>query len=115
MEQARRTIAAENLDVLVFADAGMDSVTSTLVFSRMAPVQCVTWGHPDTTGSPAIDYFVSSSLIESEDADQHYTEQLVRLPGTLAQEPSRLGLPRPAQRLSRWRRAAGPTATAPSS
>jgi protein O-GlcNAc transferase len=46
----------------------------------MAPVQCVGWGHPDTTGSPAIDYFLSSELLETADADEHYTERLVRLP-----------------------------------
>ncbi len=46
----------------------------------MAPVQCVTWGHPDTPGSPAIDYFISSELLETAEADGHYTERLVRLP-----------------------------------
>ena len=46
----------------------------------MAPVQCVIWGHPDTTGSPYIDYFLSSELLETADADAHYSERLVRLP-----------------------------------
>jgi predicted O-linked N-acetylglucosamine transferase (SPINDLY family) len=81
VERARREIAAQDLDVLVFTDVGMDSITSTLAYSRMAPIQCVTWGHPDTTGSPAVDYFVSGSLLEIDDADKHYTERLVRLPG----------------------------------
>jgi len=78
--QARREIAALDLDLLLFADVGMDSLAQTLCYSRMAPWQAVTWGHPDTTGSPAIDLFVSSQLAESADADGHYTEQLVRLP-----------------------------------
>ena len=77
---ARRVIADQDLDVLIFADVGMDSLTATLAWSRMAPVQCVTWGHPDTTGSPHIDYFLSSELLETSEADSHYTEQLVRLP-----------------------------------
>lgn len=77
---ARATIADQDLDVLIFADVGMDSLTATLAWSRMAPVQCVTWGHPDTTGSPYIDYFLSSELLETPDADAHYTEKLVRLP-----------------------------------
>jgi predicted O-linked N-acetylglucosamine transferase (SPINDLY family) len=46
----------------------------------MAPIQCVTWGHPDTTGSPVMDYFVSSQLAEPDEADGHYSERLVRLP-----------------------------------
>jgi predicted O-linked N-acetylglucosamine transferase (SPINDLY family) len=58
----------------------MDSLTQTLAYSRMAPIQCVTWGHPDTTGSPAMDYFVSSQLAEPDEADGHYSERLVRLP-----------------------------------
>jgi predicted O-linked N-acetylglucosamine transferase (SPINDLY family) len=48
----------------------------------MAPVQCATWGHPVTTGSPTIDYFISSELLESAGAEDHYSETLVRL-GTL--------------------------------
>lgn len=88
---ARRIVADQDLDVLIFADVGMDSLTATLAWSRMAPVQCVTWGHPDTTGSPCIDYFLSSELLEGGGAraeerrrdhgvDSHYTETLIRLP-----------------------------------
>ncbi len=86
---ARAAIADQDLDVLIFTDVGMDSVTATLAWSRMAPVQCVGWGHPDTTGSPHIDYFLSSELLETADADAHYTEQLVRLPllGTYFERP----------------------------
>jgi predicted O-linked N-acetylglucosamine transferase (SPINDLY family) len=47
--------------------------------SRLAPVQCVTWGHPVTTGYPSMDYFISSQWLETAQADAHYTEQLVRL------------------------------------
>lgn len=77
---ARRIITDLKLDVLFYADVGMDPLTYTLAFSRLAPVQCVTWGHPLTTGIPAMDYFVSSDLVEPPDADEHYTESLVRLP-----------------------------------
>jgi protein O-GlcNAc transferase len=77
---ARRLVAEQDLDLLLFTDVGMDALTYTLAFSRMAPVQCATWGHPVTTGSPAIDYFVSSELLEVAGAEDHYTERLVRLP-----------------------------------
>ena len=82
-------IVDQDLDVLIFADVGMDSLTATLAWSRMAQVQCVTWGHPDTTGSPFIDYFLSSELLEVPAADAHYTEKLVRLPllGTYFERP----------------------------
>ena len=76
---ARRVIADQALDVLFYTDIGIDPVTYSLAFSRLAPVQCVTWGHPVTTGIPAIDYFISSEQLETAQADQHYTEKLVRL------------------------------------
>ena len=90
-QDAIAQIAALDLDVLMFADVGMDALTSTLAFSRMAPVQCVTWGHPETTGSPHMDYFLSSELLEVPEADAHYTEQLVRLPvlGTYYERPAK--------------------------
>ncbi len=76
---ARQLIAQQRLDILFYADIGIDSFTSTLAFSRLAPVQCVTWGHPVTTGIDTIDYFISSKHLETEGAQQHYTETLVQL------------------------------------
>lgn len=68
------------LDILVHADVGMDSLTQTLAFSRFAPIQVATWGHPDTSGSAMIDYFLSSESLETEESHAHYTERLVKLP-----------------------------------
>jgi protein O-GlcNAc transferase len=80
IEDARSMIRDTDLDVLVFADVGMDALTSTLAHSRMAPVQCATWGHPSTTGSGEIDYFLSSQLLETPHAAEQYSEELARLP-----------------------------------
>jgi predicted O-linked N-acetylglucosamine transferase (SPINDLY family) len=76
---ARRLLADQELDVLFYTDIGMDPFTYTLAFSRFAPVQCVTWGHPDTTALETIDYFISSDLFERSDSACDYTERLVRL------------------------------------
>ncbi len=75
-----RAIAAEALDVLVYPEIGMHPLPVRLACQRLAPVQCVAWGHPVTTGLPGIDLFLSSALMEPEAADRHYTETLVRLP-----------------------------------
>jgi len=77
------------LDVLVFTDVGMDALCSTLAHSRMAPVQCAAWGHPSTTGSRTMDYFLSSELLEVANAQSHYTERLVRMPllGVFYEQP----------------------------
>ena len=79
LELAREAIAAEALDVLVYADIGMDPLSYFLAFSRLAPVQCAMLGHPVTSGIRNIDYFISSALFEREDAQSHYSEKLVRL------------------------------------
>lgn len=86
LEGAREKIAALELDILFYQDIGMDAYTYFLAFSRLAPVQCVSFGHPDTTGIPNMDYWISSENFEAEDASQHYSEQLVLLRnlGTLA-------------------------------
>jgi len=74
-----RIIAEEELDILFYPDIGMDPYTYFLSFARLAPVQAVSWGHPDTTGIPNIDYFISSDLLEHPDSAGQYTEQLVQL------------------------------------
>jgi len=79
MELMKR-IAEDRLHMLIYPEIGMDSVTTQLAALRLAPLQCSSWGHPDTSGLPTIDYFLSSDLMEPEGASQHYTEQLVRLP-----------------------------------
>jgi predicted O-linked N-acetylglucosamine transferase (SPINDLY family) len=80
LPEARRKIRDQRLDVLFFCDIGMEPWTYTLSFSRLAPVQCVTWGHPDTTGVPTLDYFISSEHLDTPDAQRYFTEKLVRLP-----------------------------------
>ncbi len=86
LEAARKTISELELDILYYQDIGMDAFTYFLAFSRLAPVQCVSFGHPDTTGIPNMDYWVSSENFETEGASEHYSEQLflLRNLGTLA-------------------------------
>jgi predicted O-linked N-acetylglucosamine transferase (SPINDLY family) len=94
-----RAIAAHAPDVLIYPDIGMDPLTYLLAFSRIAPVQCVTWGHPVTTGIDTIDYFISAEALEIRDADAHYSERLVRLPAFfLANYPAPALPPHPADR-----------------
>jgi predicted O-linked N-acetylglucosamine transferase (SPINDLY family) len=69
-------------DVIFYPEIGMDPSTCTLAALRLAPLQIAGWGHPITTGLPTIDWFVSAELLESREADQHYREKLIRLPGT---------------------------------
>ena len=74
----RKAIEDAALDILVFADIGMDPLTYALALWRLAPVQAVSWGHSDTSGVDTIDYYLSADGVEIESADTHYTERLVR-------------------------------------
>lgn len=77
IEEACRKIAELELDILHFTDIGMEPTAYFIAFSRLAPVQCVWWGHPMTTGIPTIDYFISSQHLEISNGQEHYTEELV--------------------------------------
>ena len=95
LHSIRSVIARQQLDVLIYPDIGMDFVTYMLAFSRLASVQAVWWGHPITTGSLQIDYFlgldcevkaaggsvggsVAATAFNDPMEGDHYSEQLIR-------------------------------------
>ena len=74
------TILGEELDVILYPEIGMNPMTVKLASLRLAPVQVAAWGHPETTGLPTIDYYLSASDFEPTDAQANYRERLVALP-----------------------------------
>jgi len=76
----RREILADAPHILIYPGLLMDISSIQLAAQRLARVQCNSWGHPETSGLPTMDYFLSSDLMEPPDADTFYTEKLVRLP-----------------------------------
>jgi CRISPR-associated protein Csy1 len=74
-------IRNDALDVLVFPELGMEHTTFVLAALRLAPWQIAAWGHPVTSGHTTIDTFETCGAMEPADAEAHYTETLVRLPG----------------------------------
>ena len=56
-------------------------VITLLTNMRLAPVQCAAWGHPVTTGSSQVDYYFTCGEMEPPKGADHYTEQLLPLPG----------------------------------
>lgn len=67
-------------DVLLYPEVGMDPMTVKLASLRLAPVQAASWGHPETTGLPTIDHYLSAQDLEPDGAQTHYAEHLVALP-----------------------------------
>lgn len=78
LARQRSHIEAFAPDVLIFPDIGMSAQTYFLANSRLAPVQAASWGHPNTTGLPTIDYMLSAEAIEPPEAQDAYSERLVR-------------------------------------
>ena len=80
-EAWREAVLADQPHVLIYPEVCMDPVAVRLAAQRLAQVQCASWGHPETTGLPTMDAFLSSELMEPEGAQDCYSERLVRLPG----------------------------------
>jgi predicted O-linked N-acetylglucosamine transferase (SPINDLY family) len=74
------------LDILFYQDIGMEPLSYFLAFARLAPVQLTSFGHPDTTGIPNLDFFLSAENYELPGAERDYSEHLIQIPdvGTLA-------------------------------
>ena len=101
-----RQVIADELDVLVYPEVGMHPDIAAFAAMRLAPVQCMAWGHPTTSGSSQMDWYLSCEAMEPQGAQGRYRERLALLPGlgtryeqpVLEGQPSReeFGLPRDA-------------------
>lgn len=80
IESVAQEILADNLHILIYIDIGQQAPITTIAAMKLAPVQCTTWAHPETSGLPTIDYFLSSELMEPANPQQHYSEQVILLP-----------------------------------
>jgi predicted O-linked N-acetylglucosamine transferase (SPINDLY family) len=80
LRQWVKTILGAQPDVLLYPEVGMDPMTVKLASLRLAPVQVAAWGHPETTGLPTMDYYLSGKMFEPTGAQDHYSERLVALP-----------------------------------
>jgi predicted O-linked N-acetylglucosamine transferase (SPINDLY family) len=76
----RESILTDMPHILIYPEVGMGPVAAQLAAQRLAPTQCNFAGHPETSGYPTLDYFLSSELMEPPDGQEHYTERLIRLP-----------------------------------
>jgi predicted O-linked N-acetylglucosamine transferase (SPINDLY family) len=75
-------ILDDRLDLLLFTDIGMHPASKVTSVLQLAPVQAQGWGHPITSGSRTIHYYLSGEGMEPEGNDDHYSEILYRLPNT---------------------------------
>ena len=76
-DESSKLISKQDLDIIFYPDIGLSSQMYFLTFQKLARYQITSWGHPETTGNKSIDYFLSSNLMETQDAQNNYSEKLV--------------------------------------
>ena len=79
-------------DVLYHWEVGSDVNNYFLPFFWLAPVQCTSVGILETSGIRQIDYYLSPDIVEPAEAQDHYSETLLRT-RTLLSYHTRLQLP----------------------
>ena len=67
----------EKLDILFYPEIGLSLELYYLSFIKLAKYQITSWGHPETTGNPSIDYFLTSKLIEANESQKNFSEKLI--------------------------------------
>ncbi len=86
-------IRADEIDILIDLDSLTYDLTCLVMVQKPAPVQ-VSWLGWDSTGIPAIDYFVADPYVLPDDAQEYYQEKIWRLPQTyLAVDGFEIGTP----------------------
>ena len=81
LERDRDTLAEARCDAIFYVDLGMNPYQTMLAHARLAPLQCTHFGHPETSGIPNIDWWISVDALEPPDAQAHYSEKLHLLRG----------------------------------
>jgi predicted O-linked N-acetylglucosamine transferase (SPINDLY family) len=74
-------IRRDEIDILIDLDSLSLSVTYEVMCYKPAPVS-VTWLGWDTSGCPAIDYFIADPYVLPPDAEEYYRTKIWRLPQT---------------------------------
>ena len=79
---AATRIHDDRVDILVDLKGYTTDSRPAIVALRPAPVQVSYMGYPSTMGADFIDYAVIDYFVAPPGADAHYTEKIVRLPGS---------------------------------
>ena len=93
MEEIVGQIKADEIDILIDLDSLTYDITCLVMAYKPAPVQ-ISWLGWDSTGIPAVDYFVADPYVLPADAQEYYSEKIWRLPQTyLAVNGFEIGIP----------------------
>ena len=79
LEENISFIRSKKLDYIIYLDNHISREASLLYNFQLSSKQAVTWGHPVTSGSKHIDFFLTSELMENSFSEKKYTEKLIKL------------------------------------
>jgi predicted O-linked N-acetylglucosamine transferase (SPINDLY family) len=86
-------IQADEIDILIDLDSLTFDATCVVMAAKPAPVQ-ISWLGWDSTGIPAVDYFIADPYVLPDDAQDYYQEKIWRMPQTyLAVDGFEVGIP----------------------
>jgi protein O-GlcNAc transferase len=79
---ASQAIAKDGIDILIDLKGWTSGARLEIPALRPAPLQATWLGFPGTTGARFFDYALGDAIVTPTDAQSHFTERLVRLPGS---------------------------------
>lgn len=92
-ENIAEKINDDGIDLLIDLDSLTLDICCEVLALKPAPVQA-TWLGWDASGIPSIDYFIVDSYVLPENAEEHYSEKLLRMPNAyLAVDGFEIGVP----------------------
>jgi predicted O-linked N-acetylglucosamine transferase (SPINDLY family) len=93
LQEIAPQIQADEIDILIDVDSMTFDSTCFIMACKPAPVQ-ISWLGWDSTGIPAVDYFIADPYVLPDDAQDYYQEKIWRLPQTyLAVDGFEVGIP----------------------
>ena len=81
--QLARRIDDDGVDVLLDMSGHTNDHRMPLFAQRAAPVQMTYLGYPGSTGVPNMDFILGDAVVTPPGCESLYTEQVLRLPGTV--------------------------------
>lgn len=79
IQQWAELIVSSELDILFYPEIGMGVMPFKLACMRLCDIQMTSWGHPETSGLPTMDYYISSDFLENKGSEDCYRERLIKL------------------------------------
>ncbi len=76
------SIKKNDFDMAIFTDVGLNTESLVLSNLRIAPVQLSMYGHPVSTASDEMDYFITGRYSETPRVQDYYTEETLMINGT---------------------------------